>query len=139
LVPESWRSDEEVEKPSVQLRLIDSEKKVVAADNRALQPLGHDPETAHLGVDLGDQKLSSLTNLLLLGLDFSAGNRIAQNDALCMELHSTSFVCRQVVDLDKFLAMAQHLPQRHQRPRLTHLVSPVCGVFPASVGSAPTP
>src|SRR5947209_2301518 len=101
--------NEAVQKSSIELRLIDKEEKIVAANDGAIERSWHDSETPNLCVDFGYKELTCMTDLLFLGLDQSTWNFIAQNNALNVELNSRTLVRRKVVNGDEFLPVFQNL------------------------------
>src|SRR5438094_476071 len=63
LFTERRSADEVVEKPTVELGLVDLEQEVVAANDGSIERHRHDTETANLGVDLCDKELARAANL----------------------------------------------------------------------------
>ena len=82
LLAKRWCTNEIIQKASFELRFMDGEEEIVAADQRTVERFGDDAEAANLGVYFCDQKLPDTANLLLLGFDQRARYFIAQHDAL---------------------------------------------------------
>src|SRR5437667_2097612 len=114
-------ANEEIEKTAVEFRFINSEQKIVAADDCAVERWRHNPKATDFRVNFCDQEFASATNLLRLRLDQCPWDFVAKHYALNVKLDAWAFVSREVINPDELFPMSQDFPKLHDWPQFCHL------------------
>lgn len=124
LFAKSGCSNKKVEEAPVEFVFVYLKQEIVAANDRAFQFVGNNPEAPNFRVDFGNQEFARSANLLFFRLDERAIDDVAKDNSLGVKLHTATFVGLEVIDLDEFLAVGKHLPQPHHLPPRHHFAPP---------------
>jgi len=119
LFSERWSPDKVVQEPAVQLGIVNRKQEVVAAHDGAIEVFRHDSETAHLGVNLGNEKLPRPADLLSFVL-ISAPLTISRR-TIPLRVTELDIACsRRYRRLSRTPCGAVQPAQGHNRPTVTH-------------------